>query len=202
MRAEIAPELLRTLLRYDAETGYLYWRERDPSLFEDTPARSRSRNAAWWNGRFSGKRACKSDSHKGYLRVGIFGDEYPAHRVIWAMEHGAWPTNTIDHIDGDKAHNILRNLREATTSENNRNRAPHGKSQFRGVSWRSRQSRWIAAIATDGKVTFLGSFDTEEDAARAYDAAAIIQHGEFARLNFPQSDYETRIRAALVGVGE
>jgi hypothetical protein len=197
MRSEIAPELLRQLLRYEAETGLLFWNARKPELFSDTDRRSRTQNAVWWNGRFAGKRACKPDAHKGYLRVCIFGIEYPAHRVIWAMETGAWPTETIDHANGDKAHNRFANLREATVSENNRNRANYGKSKFRGVSWRSRQSCWISAIKTDGRVTFLGSFDNEEDAARAYDRAAVIQHGEFARTNFSQADYEQRILSAL-----
>jgi hypothetical protein len=186
MRVELAPELLRKLLRYDPESGVLYWRAREPSLFDDTPRRSRTRNAAWWNGRFAEKRACKPDAHKGYLRVGIFGDEYPAHRVIWAMETGAWPAAGLDHADGDRANNRMANLREATTSENNRNRAAFGKSVYRGVSWRTAQSCWVAAIKVDGKVTFLGTFTDEIDAARAYDAAAVSHHGTFAKLNFPE----------------
>lgn len=193
----IDPEQLRDLLDYDRATGVLYWKVRGPSLFADTKRRSSERNAAWWNGRFAGKRACKPDSNKGYLRVGIFGKEYLAHRVVWAIETGAWPVATIDHIDGDKANNRIGNLREASTSENNRNRANFGKSQYRGVSWRTAQSTWIAAIKTDGQVTFLGTFDSEADAARAYDRAAIVQHGQFARTNFPQADYEARIRSAL-----
>ncbi len=184
MRKEIEPEQLRSLLIYDRQTGTLLWRERPASLFAHTDRRSSTQNAAWWNGRFAGQRACKPDAHKGYLRVGIFKQEYPAHRVIWAMETGAWPVATIDHVDGNKANNRLENLREATSSENNRNRANFGKSRFRGVSWRSRQSTWIAAIKTDGKTTFLGSFANEEDAARAYDIAALTQHGPFAKTNF------------------
>lgn len=185
MRTEIASTVLNELLRYDPDSGLLYWLARAPIHFADTERRSSARNAAWWNGRFAGKRACKPDGHRGYLRVSIFGEEYPAHRIVWAMQTGAWPRGGLDHADGDKTNNRLHNLREATTSENNRNRASFGRSAFRGVSWRTSQSCWIAAIKADGKVTFLGTFNNEEDAARAYDKAALLKHGKFARLNFP-----------------
>lgn len=200
MRTSIDPTTLRELLRYDAGDGVLYWRERDSKFFQPTEKREASGHAKWWNGRFAGKRACKSDCNRGYLRVCLFGDEYPAHRVIWAMETGQWPTNVIDHIDGDPANNRIANLRPATTAENNRNKANHGRSRFRGVSWRARQSIWVSAIKTNKKVTFLGCYKNEEDAARAYDVAAIEQHGNFARTNFPRSDYEARIKSALVEV--
>lgn len=198
MRTSIDPTTLRELLRYDAGDGVLYWRERDSKFFQPTEKREASGHAKWWNGRFAGKRACKSDCNRGYLRVCLFGDEYPAHRVIWAMETGQWATNVIDHIDGDPANNRIANLRSATTAENNRNKANHGRSRFRGVSWRARQSIWVSAIKTNKKVTFLGCYKDEEDAARAYDVAAIEQHGNFARTNFPRADYEARIRSALV----
>lgn len=184
MRTEIAPALLARIFRYDPETGVLYWRARSEDLFSDTPRRSRQRNAVWWNGRFAEKRACKSDSHKGYLRVGVFGVEYPAHRIVWALNTGTWPSGALDHVDGNKTNNRMSNLRIATVSENNRNRAAFGKSKFRGVSWRSRQNTWVAAIKLDGKTEFLGLFKAEEEAARAYDAAATRLHGAFACLNF------------------
>ncbi|WP_240579404.1 HNH endonuclease [Ochrobactrum sp. A-1] len=197
MRQDVDTSILRDILHYDADTGILFWKQRPSKYFSDTPTRNKEGHAKWWNGRFAGKRACKSDGHRGYLRVSIFREEYPAHRVIWAMVHGEWSTKSIDHIDGDKANNRTSNLREATTAENNKNRAPHGKSQYRGVSWRTRQNCWVSAIKTDGKVSFLGCFKEEIEAAKAYDRAAIIQHGEFARTNFPKADYEARILSAL-----
>jgi hypothetical protein len=202
MRNEINPSTLRELLQYDPAMGQLFWRNRPERYFADTQKHSSSRNAAWWNGRFAGKRACKPDAHRGYLRVCIFGDEYPAHRVIWAIEKGEWPLGSLDHIDGDKSNNRIENLREATVAENNRNRANFGRSKYRGVSWRTAQSCWVAAIKTDRKVTFLGTFRNEEEAAIAYDQAAVLQHGRFARLNFPQADYEQRILSALADGGQ
>lgn len=57
-------------------------------------------------------------------------------------------------------------------------------SQYKGVY--KKRSRWAARIAVNGETTWLGTFKTEEEAARAYDAAAKRLHGEFARLNFPE----------------
>jgi hypothetical protein len=184
-RLEVNVSLLHELLSYDTVSGFLFWKKRLPKHFTESARRTSDANAKWWNGRFAGRRACQSDFSHGYLRVGIFKTNYPAHRVVWAMCHGKWPTNSIDHINGKMDDNRIENLREATAAQNNRNRAAHGRSRFRGVSWRTRQKCWVAAIKTDGKVTFLGLFQDEEKAARAYDIAAMQQHGDFARLNFP-----------------
>lgn len=104
------------------------------------------------------------------------------HRVIV----GAAPGVTIDHRDGDGLNNTRGNLREASHGENMRNaKGRVGTSRFKGVSWCSRKGRWVAQIRYDGKTRFLGYFADEDAAARAYDAAAAIGHGRFARLNFP-----------------
>jgi hypothetical protein len=58
-------------------------------------------------------------------------------------------------------------------------------SKYRGVSWKKRGNKWIAAIKYDGKQHSLGYFKGEEEAARAYDRAARAQHGDNALLNFP-----------------
>lgn len=202
MPNDIEPTTLRELLRYEHGTGHLFWMLRPPHMFSDTPTRSRERNARWWNGRFSGKRACRAYAGHGYSRVCIFGESYLAHRVIWAMETGIWPKETIDHVDGDKSNNVMSNLREATSSENNRNRASFGASLYRGVGWRKRRQLWAAAIKHEGKSIFLGYFANENEAALAYDKAAIHLHKEFARLNFPQAHYTAQIMAAFGIDGE
>jgi hypothetical protein len=58
-------------------------------------------------------------------------------------------------------------------------------SKYRGVNWQKKNNKWLAQIKNDGKVHYLGCFEDEEEAARAYDRAARAHHGEKAQLNFP-----------------
>jgi hypothetical protein len=101
-----------------------------------------------------------------------------------------WPETEVDHIDGDGLNNRLENLRLATTTNNNRNqRKRTGRtysSQYKGVSYRQDRDTWLAAIGVDYKRVKLGTYPTEEEAAKAYDVAALQFFGEFARLNFPK----------------
>lgn len=93
-----------------------------------------------------------------------------------------------DHIDHNTLNNLSENLRVCTRLQNslNRNRRVDNASGFKGV-FRHEASGWVAQIQFDGKMTYLGRFQTPEDAARAYDEAAKKYHGEFAKLNLPSS---------------
>ena len=92
----------------------------------------------------------------------------------------------VDHTDGDGLNNTRENLRIATNSQNQMNRAVRGggTSKFKGVTWHTARSKWAAQIHVNKKHIHLGLFTNEEEAARAYDRAAIEQFGEFARTNF------------------
>lgn len=92
----------------------------------------------------------------------------------------------VDHINGDPLDNRRSNLRVATNAENQRNRGPqkNNRSGMKGVT-RNRKG-WMARIKVDGKPMHLGTFSSPDEAARAYDLAAQVHHGQFARLNFPQ----------------
>lgn len=93
-----------------------------------------------------------------------------------------------EHKDGDSLNNLASNLRPATRTQNHANRIrlpDHKHSKFRGVSVNHTGKAWTAQISINNKKKHLGSFLSESAAARAYDAAATAQFGEFARLNFP-----------------
>lgn len=126
-----------------------------------------------------------SPDRHGYLRVAIDGQRYRLHRVIWLMAYGAWPTRQIDHINGRRTDNRLSNLREASREENSRNSKvqSNNASGKKGVSFHKASGKWQARICADGKRHSLGVFESREDAAAAYDRAAVSFHGAFARTN-------------------
>lgn len=105
------------------------------------------------------------------------------HRLVLGLTD---PSIHIDHIDGNGLNNTRGNLRICTQQENMRNRRLNSNSTsgYKGVSWYKDRAKWHAQIVVNGKYHHLGHFITAEEAARAYDAAAIELHGEFARLNF------------------
>ena len=92
-----------------------------------------------------------------------------------------------DHINGNSLDNRKANLRPATRQQNcwnNRKRRPKSLSIYKGVSYSSRGRPWKAMLTVGGKRIYLGSFDTQIQAAEAYDKAAKIYFGQYAKLNF------------------
>jgi hypothetical protein len=97
------------------------------------------------------------------------------------------PGFLVDHINLDSLDDQRGNLRYVTRTGNSANRSKQrGKttSQYKGVSWLKCGQAWMAYIKHHGKRSYLGLFNDEEDAARAYDVAAVRLFGEFARPNF------------------
>lgn len=107
------------------------------------------------------------------------------HAAVWALANGRPPAHHIDHKDRDNTNNHPLNLREATDQQNAANaKARGGTSRYRGVS--KEAGRWRAGIRVNGKRHYLGKFDSEIDAALAYDRAAVQYFGEFAYQNHPR----------------
>lgn len=179
---------LAKYLRYDAETGLLFWLERPASMFSDG-VHSAEHSAKIWNNKYAGKVAFTNVNRGGYRKGCLLGRTYIAHKVIWALVHGEWPPSgmDIDHINGIKTDNRSANLRLATRAENMRNRGARRGRKFCGTSFDVRTSRWRARCQANGHLLERGGFATEADAALAYDKIAKALHGPFAKPNFEEA---------------
>ena len=106
------------------------------------------------------------------------------HQVIMGTEEG----KVIDHINSNGLDNRKTNVRFATSQQNSwnqRKQRGNSRSKYKGVHWEKKRKEWRARITFKGRVVHLGRFDTEEEAAMAYDGKAREFFGEFAWLNFP-----------------
>lgn len=163
-------ELLR-LLDYNQECGNFHWKVSHPGI----PA---------------GSLAGCVDKHSGYIKIGICGVQYSAHRLAWLYVNDRWPINQIDHINGNKADNRIGNLREVTNGQNQQNGSLRktNSSGHKGVSWDKNTSKWIAYICCDNKQYNLGYYLTIAEAVAARTAGEKILHGEYARSALPQPE--------------
>lgn len=101
----------------------------------------------------------------------------------------------VDHVDGDGLNNLDDNLRTCEHRQNMRNRQKNldSYSRYKGVihlTTQRAQKKWRAQIRVHGYRILLGVFHTEVEAARAYDKASSVFHGEFSRPNFPKETHE------------
>lgn len=131
-----------------------------------------------------------------YATITLNGKGYKMHRVIMRQYHGDINNFCIDHINGNGLDNRKDNLRLASHLENSRNRKIADNKRYKNVikDKTCKSSRYIAYIKVDGKRIAIGSFDTEYDAAIAYDIYAKIHFGEFAKCNVPDIDEIDRRR--------
>lgn len=111
-----------------------------------------------------------------YRVIGISGKNYLAHRLAFLYMTGSFPDGLVDHINHDSSDNRWANLREATSTDNNRNIRMHhdNRSGICGV-WLDRK-RWVAKIGVNSNQVCIGRFDNLFDAVCARKSAE-IEHG-------------------------
>lgn len=178
------PERVRQLLRYDPVTGKLFWRPRPLSAFTDG-GHTAAHTCAKWNARWADKEAFTA-RNRGYFVGAVDGVNLPAHRVAWAIYRGSWPSQFIDHINGNPSDNRIENLRDVSHSDNHRNssRRSDNTSGVTGVYWATSKQKWAAYIRAD-KTLALGRFDTFAEAVAARKAAEKVlgYHANHGRTN-------------------
>ena len=157
----IEQDLLKELFDYDPETGW----------FTNRYSRGRAK---------AGEIAGAYTGH-GYWRIIINYKKYYVHHLAWLYVYGEWP-DEIDHIDGDRGNNAISNLRLATRSQNcfNRSKRYVGESGLRGAYLDKRTMQWYSKIQVGSQQVFLGTFNSSEEAHKAFMIAVEQYHGEFA----------------------
>lgn len=152
-------DYLKELLEYDPDTGLFLWRMKTKKHI------SCPRILKVINSRNGGKAAGKV-CHDGYLRIGISGKKYMAHRLAWVYMHGDCEIDQIDHVNGNRSDNRIQNLRSIQAGENKRNMgiSRRNTSGVVGVSWNKSLKKWSANIYHLGKNVHLGLFDNLDEA--------------------------------------
>jgi hypothetical protein len=162
----LTKERLREVLDYNPTSGQFHW----------NAAQQPRDNSGRYN-------VVGSLDNTGYLSIGIDGQRYLAHRLAWLYMTGYFPPNDIDHISTNKLDNRWCNLREATRTENMRNKGKTkaNRSGYKGVSWHKAMNQYRATIKADGKPICLGHFDNPKAAHEAYCKASAELHLQFGR---------------------
>lgn len=160
----LTPARARELLDYDPETGIFTWRVTRTNIPAGTQA------------------GYVGPDGYGQLRIDM--RLYKTHRLAWFWVNGEWPPVHVDHINGDPSDNRITNLRLADEAQNARNARmkKSNKIGVKGVSWDASKRRWRADICVDRKRIALGRFNTIHEAQAAYQGAAELLHGDYARV--------------------
>lgn len=117
---------------------------------------------------------------KGHLSAGVAGGRYLVHRLAWLHFYGQWPSQQIDHINGDPSDNRIANLRDVSNVTNQQNKHRPPSNNTTGTAGVSRNyDAYCAYIDVDGKRINLGRFRTIEEAAKARFAAKRLLHAGY-----------------------
>lgn len=154
------PEVVRNLIDYDPKTGRMFWKVRSRDMFKT------DRDWRWWNSRYAGTETGTFLTPDGYRQVKLFNRAIHAHRIAWAIVYGVWPPQVVDHKNGKRSDNRIKNLRSCSRKANQRNQKIHSSntSGHTGVYWNRFTNKWVAQIGANDRTHYLGSFDEKHDA--------------------------------------
>ena len=159
----LTQEQLKECLNYDPDTGIFVWLKSVGTVRVGSVAGTLA---------------------KGYIKIGLAGKLYRAHRLVFLYVTGEFPTEQVDHINCVRNDNRWGNLRQATRNQNMHNQGKQitNTSGFKGVYRIKNNKKWRAQIWYMNRQIYLGSFTTPEAAHQAYIAAAEKLHGNFANI--------------------
>jgi AP2 domain len=135
-----------------------------------------------WLSQWNWCAAWRPVQRKFYATAWQAGEMIKMHRLILRCREGEMG----DHKNGNPLDNQRTNLRKCTNAQNARNKIANNKHGYKGISLMGggRKNPWLAHLTCNYEHIYVGYFGTKEEAARAYDAAAVLHFGEFAKLNF------------------
>lgn len=156
---------LKSLLRYDPATGVFVWLK-----------------PPYNHPRMLGKEAgSPRRDRKPYHHISIGRTKHKRSRLAWLYMTGDWPANQVDHKDGNSLNDCWSNLRLATPTQNAWNHKTRAKASALPMGVRSNPSgSYSARLAVNKRMLQLGTFDTPQEAAAAYQSAREVHYGEFA----------------------
>lgn len=188
---------VRELLCYDPATGAFSWR-------------------VTLGARAQAGKPAGSPTANGYWCIRLDKRLYQAHRLAWLYVTGEWPSQDIDHKNGQRADNRFDNLRDVPNALNRQNTHAARKdsgSGVQGVARYKRTGRFQAQLKVRGKNVYLGIYDTVDEASLAYrDAKAQLHEAwEGAKPALLSDNYAVNLRGdrrvrcdnrtGLLGVG-
>lgn len=170
-RKDLTQRYLRKILSYNPSTGIFIWRIktfRSKANVGDTAG---------------------CDNGIGYIKIGIRGIAYYAHRLAHLYMVGKFPKELIDHINQNGLDNRWCNLRQATKSQNmiNKKKIRRNKSGYNGVTWHKKAKKYEAYVTHKRKKYYIGLFTDIKEAAQKRDDKAVELFGEYAELNFDKN---------------
>lgn len=143
-------DLLSECIDYFPDTGKFFWKKSQGNVKVGTEIN-------------------QYNSH--YPKVNVNKKQIYLHRLAWILFYKEVPVGMIDHINGNRCDNRIKNLRLATPSLNNQNlqkAKANNKSGFLGVSYHKKSKKWRSTIRIGGKCKSLGYYESKEIAALVY----------------------------------